>query len=102
MTVTEKTGAKGLFTIPSYYVRIELPNGEDSEYLNRISKKQMLELERGDSLSGYSEGRSNFSTIYDIVADSIFYLASILILGFMAFCCLIASVLSILALDRLE
>ena len=102
LTVTEKTGAKGLFTPPSYYVRGILPNGKESQTLNRISKRQMMEIEKDDSLGGYSSGPSNFSTIHDIVMDSIFYLAGILTLGFFAFCCLVATVLSIPALDRLE
>ncbi|MGN7409434.1 hypothetical protein [Sporosarcina sp. SAFN-010] len=102
VTVTEKTGTKGLFTPPSYYVRVILPNGKESQTLNRISKRQMMEIEKDDSLSGYSSGPSDFSTIHDIVIDSIFYLAGILTLGFFAFCCLVATVLSFPALDRLE
>lgn len=38
VTVTEKTGAKGLFTPPLYYVRVILPNGKESQNLNRFLK----------------------------------------------------------------
>lgn len=46
-----------------------------------------MEIEKVDSLGGYSSGPSDFSTIHDIIMDSIFYLAGILILGF--FCVLL-------------
>lgn len=100
--VIEKSGAKGLFTSPSYYVRVELPGGKESKNLNRISKKQMMEIEKGDSLSGYLISPSNFSTVHDIIMDSIFYLTGILVLGFLAFCCLVATVLTIPLFDQME
>ncbi|WP_153732754.1 DUF3592 domain-containing protein [Sporosarcina obsidiansis] len=100
--VVEKSGAKSLFRPPSYYVRVILPGGEESPYLNRISKSQIEEIQIGDSISGYSTGSKNFSTIRDFIFDSLFYLFAISIFGFLAFCCLVALVLSIPGFDRLE
>lgn len=37
--VVEKIGQKGLFTQPAYFVRVLLPNGEEADYLNRVSKE---------------------------------------------------------------
>ncbi|GKV68879.1 hypothetical protein NCCP2716_13770 [Sporosarcina sp. NCCP-2716] len=98
----EKTGEKGLFTPPSYYVRVTLPNGKEAPYMNRISKKQVSELKPGDPVKGYSSGPSDFSTIRDIIIDSVFYLIGICVLGFLALCCLIATFLSIPGLERME
>ncbi len=102
VTSVEKTGEKGLFTPPSYYVRVTLPNGKEAPYMNRISKKQVRELKPGDPVEGYSSGPSDFSTVRDIVHDSVFYLIGIGVLGFLALCCLVATLLSIPLLERVE
>ncbi|MDW0113046.1 hypothetical protein QT711_07595 [Sporosarcina saromensis] len=91
----EKAGAKGLYGPPSYYVRVELPNGEEAPYLNRISNQQIKDFQVGDEVSGYSLRPSDFSTLRDFIFDSIFYLAGILILGLLAFCCWVALILTI-------
>lgn len=98
----EKAGAKGLYSPPSYYVRVELPNGDEAPYLNRISKQQMKDLQIGDELTGYSLRPSDFSTLRDFIFDSIFYLFGIVVLGFLAFCCWIALIYSLPIWDRLE
>lgn len=102
VTVIEKVGAKGLFMPPIYYVRVKLANGEEPGHLHRVSKHQMEDIELGDSLSGYMTGPATFSTARDIVLDSLYYLFAIIIFGILAFCCLVAFLLSIPVLDRLE
>lgn len=101
-TIVEKQGAKGLFMPPSYYVRVQLEDGEEANYLNRVSKSQMNSLAIGDEISGYSSRPADFSTMRDIIFDSLFFLFGILVFGTLAFCCFVAFVLSIPALERME
>lgn len=100
--VTEKTGTKSLFKPPAYNVRVLLPNGKESPYLHRVSKKQLNAISVGDRVEGYSAHSADFSTIRDIFYDSLFYFFGIIILGFIAFCCLVAFVFSIPGIERLE
>lgn len=102
VSTTDKVGVKGLYTPPTYYVRVNYPNGEESPYLNRISKMQEKEIVVGDSIDGYSIHPSDFSTVRDFIFDSAFFLFGITIFGFIAFCCLVALLLSIPILDRME
>lgn len=102
VTTVDKIAAKGLYTPPAYYVRVELPNGEESTYLNRISKSEEKAIQVGDSINGYSLRPSDFSTIHDFTFDSSLFLFGIAVFGFLAFCCLIALLLSIPVLDALE
>lgn len=101
-TVASIVGTKSLFTPPAYHVKIEQPDGTPSEELYRISKIQAEELTRGDEIDGYSTGPTGFSTIRDILMDSMFYLVGIGVLGFLAFCCLVATILSIPAVEQAE
>ena len=98
--VVEKIGQKGLFTQPAYFVRVLLPNGEEADYLNRVSKKEIKNLNPGDTISGFSTSPSNFSTFRDLLFDSIFFLFGIALFGFIAFCCLIALITQIPAIDH--
>lgn len=102
VTTVEKVAAKGLYAPPAYYVRVELPNGEESTYLNRISKSEEKEIQVGDAVDGYSIRPSDFSTIRDFIYDSAFYLFGIAVFGFLAFCCLIALLLSFPVVEALE
>lgn len=102
VATVDKVGAKGLYAPPAYYVRVELPDGEESPYLNRISKMQEKETQVGDSIDGYSIRPSNFSTFHDFIYDSALYIFGIIVMGFLAFCCLIALLLSIPVLERIE
>lgn len=97
----EKIGKKGLFTPPAYHVRVVLPNGDESPYMNRISKSKMNGLSVGDKIDGYSAGPSDFSTVHDILYDSLYYFIGMAALGFIAFCCLFACFLSIPGIERI-
>ncbi|WP_203364223.1 hypothetical protein [Bacillus sp. REN10] len=79
--VIDKIGEKSLFTPPSYYVRVKLPNGEEVNALNRISKKQIHELEPGDRISGLATSSISFLTIRDMLFGNILYLVAILLFG---------------------
>lgn len=100
--VTEKTGTKSLYKPPTYHVRVMLPNGQESPYLHRVSKKQLNAISVGDRIDGYSAHSADFSTIRDIVYDSFYYFIGIFVLGSIAFCCIVAFVLSIPGIERLE
>lgn len=98
--IVDKIGEKGLFTQPAYFVRVLLPNGEEANYLNRVSKRQINNLEPGDSISGFSTSPSNFSTIRDFLYDSMFFLFGITLFGFITFCAVIVLITQIPAVDR--
>ncbi|WP_301107439.1 DUF3592 domain-containing protein [Sporosarcina sp.] len=100
--VAEKTAAKGLFTAPDYYVWTELPDGEGTRSLNRVSKSQIEDIEIGDTFSGYSAGSSGFSTVRDIVADSFFHLTAIFFLVLLTFGCFVGIIFYIPTINRLE
>ncbi|MEI3607504.1 hypothetical protein SPD48_17630 [Pseudogracilibacillus sp. SE30717A] len=79
--IIQKVGEKNLFTPPSYFVRVELPHGEESEYLSRISKHQMKEVEPGDHLSGFTTNGRDFLTWRDFIIDGFIFLGAILLFG---------------------
>lgn len=90
VTTIEKIGEKSLFNPPTYFVLVELPNGDEAPYHNRISKQQIEQLEVADTIKGYSSSKSDFSTIRDLVRDTFFFLLAFLIIGFVWVSCLIA------------
>ena len=102
-TIIGKTAEKGLFLAPAYYVKVDLNDGREEAtfkgYLNRISKKQMKNLEVGDKINGFSTGK-DFSTIRDFLFDSIFYLLGITIFGLLALVLFFALILEIKIVDR--
>lgn len=80
-TTIGKFGEKGLFNPPSYFMEVEMPDGE-VPYQNRITKKQIHHLENGVPVNGYSSGESDFSTLYDIAHDSFFFFIAIFLFAF--------------------
>lgn len=78
--VTDKVGEKGLFTPPYYYVRVELPNGEESQYLHRVSKQQIDNLDIGDKIDGLTI-HGSFFTMRDFIYESLFFIGAILLFG---------------------
>ncbi|WP_210469104.1 hypothetical protein [Sporosarcina sp. 6E9] len=101
-TVIDKTASKGLFTPPTYFVRVELAGGEEIKYRNRVSKSQIENIEIGDTINGYLTGATTFSTLRDILIDSFYYFIAIIVFAFISFCLLVAFFFSIPALERLE
>lgn len=79
--VTDKLSKKGLFTPPSYYVRVKLPHGEESRYIHRVSKRQIDELDIGDEINGFTI-YGTFSTVRDFIFDSLFFVGAIALFGF--------------------
>ncbi len=98
--IVEKIGEKGLFTPPTYYARVELPNGEVSEYLNRISKRQIQTLEEGNFLSGFSTYNGDFSTWRDFLFDSLLFLGAIFLFGMFTFLGIFVLLCTIPAVDQ--
>lgn len=86
VTTIEKLGEKSLINPPTYFVLVELPNGDEAPYHNRISKQQIEQLEVADIIKGYSSSKSDFSTI----RDTFFFLLAFLIIGFVWVSCLLA------------
>jgi hypothetical protein len=101
-TVIDKTARKGLFTPPTYFVGVELDDGEEIKYRNRVSKSQIENIEIGDTIYGYLTGATTFLTLRDILIDGLYYLIAIFVLAFIAFCSIVAFIFSIPALERLE
>ncbi len=102
-TIVGKTAEKGLFLSPAYYVKVDLNGGKEEApfkgYLNRISKKQMKNLQVGDKINGFSTDK-DFSTIRDFLFDSIFYLLGITVFGLLALALVFAVILEIEVVDR--
>src|SRR5699024_3562431 len=98
--ITEKVGKKGLFTPPAYFVRVQLPNGDEASYLNRISKLQMKNIETGDTVSGFSTSAGDFSTIRDFLFDSMFFVGAILLFGLFTIGGIFVLLTEIPAVDR--
>lgn len=100
VTIIDKVGSKGLFTPPAYFVRVELPSGEISPYLNRISKGQINKFDQGDTLTGFSTYSGEFSTIRDFFFDSIFFAGGILLFGLFTLVGIFVLLTEIPAVDR--
>lgn len=98
--IIDKVGEKGLFTPPAYFVRVELPNGEEQTYLKRISKRQMKNLQLDDTISGFSTSPRNFSTIRDFLFDSMFFIGAILLFGLFTIGGIFVLITTIPSVDR--
>ncbi len=100
-TVIEKSASKGLFTPPTYFVRVEFTGAEVNIKRNRVSKNQIDNIHIGDTINGYLTDATTFSTMRDIIIDGIYYLIAIFVLAFIAFCLLVPFFFSIPAVERL-
>lgn len=73
-TVLAKTAEKGLFRPPAYYVKVDWneKSGDLHEgVLNRISSRQMKNIEVGDEISGYLVSENHFITLLDLATDGL-------------------------------
>lgn len=100
VVIVDKIGDKGLFTQPTYFVRVLLPNGKEANYLNRVSKHQIKNLNLGDTISGFSTSPHKFSTIRDLLYDSIYFLLAISLFGLITVCGVILLITQIPAVDH--
>ncbi len=97
--ITSKVSEKSLFTPPSYFVRVELTDGNESSHLHRISKREIQKLEVGETLQGFSI-YGDFSTIRDFLYDSLFFVGFIFLFGLFTLLGLFTLVIEIPAVDR--
>lgn len=73
-TVLAKTAEKGLFRPPAYYVKVDWneKSGDLHEgVLNRISSRQMKNIEVGNEISGYLVSENHFITLLDLATDGL-------------------------------
>lgn len=98
--IVEKEAVKGLYLKPSYFVHVETQTGRENSSLSRISFKQIEELGIGDKIEGYAMSGNGFSTIRDILFDSVLYIIGILTFGFLACVLAITILCEIPAVDR--
>lgn len=102
--VVEKISKKGLFFTPTYYVRVELPDFDKSiegGNLNRVTKKQLENLELGDTIKGVQGLGLNFHTTYDMIIDGFFILSLASLFGTLTFLGLFLIFTEIPAVERL-
>src|SRR5699024_9745494 len=69
-------------------------------YLNRTSKRQMKNIETGDTVSGVSTSARDFSTIRDFLFDSMFFVGAILLFGLFTIGGIFVLLTEIPAVDR--
>lgn len=104
VVVIEKMSKKSLFLTPTYFVSVQLPGygGKlEGRNLNRVTKKQLEELEIGDSIEGFRGYGLDFFTTYDIVIDGFLMIGLMSLFGTLTILGIVLLITEIPAIDRL-